>query len=77
MSMRGQNIDSSIILYYTGTCEEIQTLIQGEPVDIIEFSTSSRLIVTASRRNIKVWIMLIDLAGDAQILCTLRNPGSS
>jgi WD40 repeat protein len=72
-STRGPNMDGSVILYRTGTLEETQTLAHGEPVDIMEFSASSRLIAMSSRGTINVWTMPMDPAGNAQVLCTIRN----
>jgi WD40 repeat protein len=74
---RGQNMEGSVIVYRTGTCEEMHTLPQGEPVDIMQFSASLRLIATSSRRSVKVWTMPMDPGGDVRILCTLPNPGVS
>lgn len=47
--------DGSVIIYYTSTCQEIRTLKHGEPLKVIRFGTTARLLASSGSQFIKLW----------------------
>lgn len=47
--------DGSVIIYYTSTCQEIQTLQHGEPLKVVRFGTTARLLASSGNQFIKLW----------------------
>ena len=47
--------DGSIKIYRISTCEELLTLQHEEPISVLEFSSTSKLIASAGLRHLRLW----------------------
>jgi WD40 repeat protein len=56
-----------IKLYQQSTCQQIATLVHGEPVDTIKFDNTPHYLVSASCKTLKMWTI------KGQLLWTVKN----